>query len=105
MVFELNGTPTKDTWPDVTNLADYNVAFPKFKGKDLTKVLPQLDDVGRDLFKNLICNAPGQRLSAKAAMHHPFFSSVNKQAAPPGEVCDCRRGVFRVVPSVQATKH
>ena len=32
-VFELNGAPTKETWPDVTNLADYNVAFPKFKGK------------------------------------------------------------------------
>ena len=56
------------------------------QGKDLTKVLPQLDDVGRDLFKNLICNAPGQRLSAKAAMRHPFFSSLDNQVPSPGEV-------------------
>ena len=53
--------------------------------QDLTTVLPQLDDAGRDLFKNLICNAPGQRLSAKKAMRHPFLGSIDTQSPPSGE--------------------
>ncbi|XP_003737255.1 cyclin-dependent-like kinase 5 [Galendromus occidentalis] len=75
-IFKLLGTPTEDTWPNMSKLPEYK-AFPIYHpATSFSQVVPKLNPKGRDLLqKLLVCNPQG-RLSADEAMLHSYFQDL-----------------------------
>lgn len=48
----------------------------QFKPMKLSKLLPQMDKAGIDLLSRLLQYDPAKRLSARAAMRHPYFNEL-----------------------------
>lgn len=74
------GTPTEETWPGVTELPDFMDRFPSWQAKDLTTAVPGLENLeplGLDLLKKMLVYEPSARISAKEALEHPYFESIN----------------------------
>eukprot|EP01003_Olkasia_polycarbonata_P002262 NODE_148_length_1374_cov_324.889811_g118_i0.p1 GENE.NODE_148_length_1374_cov_324.889811_g118_i0~~NODE_148_length_1374_cov_324.889811_g118_i0.p1 ORF type:complete len:323 (-),score=59.21 NODE_148_length_1374_cov_324.889811_g118_i0:373-1341(-) len=72
-IFRLLGTPNETSWPGVTTLKDYNSAFPVWPAQPLTTVAQALDKEGLDLLTKMLVYNPSKRITAKAALHHPYF--------------------------------
>ncbi|XP_049624509.1 cyclin-dependent kinase 3 [Suncus etruscus] len=83
-IFQILGTPNEAMWPGVTQLPDYKGSFPKWAWKGLDKVIPSLEPEGKDLLMQLLCYDPRQRLSAKAALMHPYFWTETSPETSPG---------------------
>ncbi|XP_014387231.1 PREDICTED: cyclin-dependent kinase 3, partial [Myotis brandtii] len=81
-IFRTLGTPSEATWPGVTQLPDYKGSFPKWTRKGLEDVVPNLEPEGKDLLQQLLQYDPSQRISAKGALAHPYFSSTETALAP-----------------------
>lgn len=61
------------TWPGVTSFPDYKSSFPRWK-RTSGPLVPGLESAGCDLLEALLEYDPAQRLSAKQACMHPYFS-------------------------------
>ncbi|XP_069761673.1 cyclin-dependent kinase 2 isoform X2 [Narcine bancroftii] len=77
-IFRTLGTPDDSIWPGVTTMPDYKPTFPRWIQQDLSKVVPPLDEVGRDLLAQMLQYDPNKRISAKSTLSHPFFQDVTK---------------------------
>lgn len=102
------GTPDEGSWPGVSSLPDYKTSFPKWRPQPLSKIVPQLDHVGLDLLsvrllsiayvaldcrrrvadrvylsvrQRMLVYEPSRRISARAAMSHPWFDDLHQQYA------------------------
>lgn len=75
-IFRILGTPDEESWPGVCSLPDYKSTFPKWKIQKLSTHTPQLTDDGIDLLAKMLIYKPENRLTAKAALTHPFFLDV-----------------------------
>ncbi|XP_071399397.1 cyclin-dependent kinase 2 isoform X4 [Centroberyx affinis] len=75
-IFRTLGTPDEAAWPGVTSMPDYKPSFPKWARQDLSKVVPLLDEDGRELLGQMLNYDPNKRLSAKNALVHRFFRDV-----------------------------
>ncbi|KAI6698750.1 hypothetical protein NL676_018869 [Syzygium grande] len=76
-IFRLLGTPTEKQWPGVTALRDWHV-FPQWEPQNLARAVPSLGPDGVDLLSKMLIYDPAERISAKAALDHPFFDSLDK---------------------------
>jgi cyclin-dependent kinase len=76
-IFKLLGTPVIDQWPEMAELPEYKPDFPVYPRKDLKSVIQNLDDAGLDLLSKMIQYNPNDRISAAAAMSHPFFNDLS----------------------------
>lgn len=81
-IFRILGTPTDCEWPGVESLKDYKRTFPKWKKGKLTDSVKNLSDDGIDLLHKCLIYDPAKRISAKAALLHPYFNSLDKKALP-----------------------
>ena len=79
-IFRTLGTPTEAEWPGVSSLPDYKKEFPKWPRRSLRHVVPELDEIGIDLLSKMLAYDPARRISARAAMDHPFFDDLDKSA-------------------------
>ncbi|XP_035427527.1 cyclin-dependent kinase 2 isoform X2 [Cygnus atratus] len=77
-IFRTLGTPDEAAWPGVTALPDYKPTFPRWARQDLGKLVPPLDEDGHKLLAQMLHYDPNKRISAKAALRHPFFHDVTK---------------------------
>ena len=77
-MFQALGTPTETEWPGVSALPYYKPTFPKWKGNHLHTLVPTLDPLGLDLLAKMLTYNPAERISAKAALDHPFFNDMDK---------------------------
>ncbi|RRT36245.1 hypothetical protein B296_00024785, partial [Ensete ventricosum] len=72
----LLGTPTEEQWPGLGLLRGWH-EYPQWKPQNLSAV-PALEPEGVDLLSKMLQYDPAKRISAKAAMEHPYFDSLDK---------------------------
>jgi serine/threonine protein kinase len=79
-IFQNLGTPDEDSWPGVSSLPDYKITFPQWRAKQVSSYCPGLHDpLGRDLLSRMLSYDTSKRITAKAALEHPYFASVKTQ--------------------------
>lgn len=71
--FRLLGTPTRQTWPTVNRLPEWNSVFPLWRKRPYNL---DLDDWGKDLLDGFLEMNPQHRITAKEALKHPFLYDV-----------------------------
>ncbi|KAK1349172.1 cell division control protein 2-like [Heracleum sosnowskyi] len=76
-IFRLLGTPSEKQWPGVSSLRDWHV-YPRWEPQNLARAVPSLDADGVDLLSRMLKYDPADRISAKAAMDHAYFDSLDK---------------------------
>ncbi|KAF8066222.1 cdk10 [Scenedesmus sp. PABB004] len=71
----LLGTPTPRIWPGMRSLPHAgNVRWPEQPFNFLRRSFPELSDAGLSLLNGLLTYDAGQRLTAAAALRHPYLS-------------------------------
>jgi serine/threonine protein kinase len=76
-IFQKLGTPTEAMWPGLSELPDFKPSFPKWQPKEWSKIRnthAQVGAVGIRLLEKLMCYNPSARISARAALQHPYFA-------------------------------
>ncbi|KAK4506328.1 hypothetical protein PRZ48_000058 [Zasmidium cellare] len=78
-IFRVLGTPSEADWPGVTSFPDFKSSFPKWERKADDELVNAdgvrvLGDEGLNLLDALLVYDPAGRMSAKQAVHHPYFS-------------------------------
>ncbi|GLJ37019.1 hypothetical protein SUGI_0750140 [Cryptomeria japonica] len=76
-IFRLLGTPNEDIWPGVNVLRDWH-EYPQWKPQNVARAVPTLSPSGIDLLTKMLHYDPARRISAKAAMNHPYFDDLDK---------------------------
>ena len=75
-IFQVVGTPTTDTWPGVSEFEHFGRAkFPVWQPIAMRVVAPCLNESGLDLLGKMLACVPSQRITARQALKHAFFSS------------------------------
>ncbi|CAO3570235.1 unnamed protein product [Mortierella alpina] len=80
-IFKILGTPTEETWPGVSRLPEYRPDFPLYSPIPLENLVPKLDPLGIDLLSRLVSYNPDKRISAEAALTHPYFDEIRRREA------------------------
>ncbi|KAF1959018.1 Pkinase-domain-containing protein [Byssothecium circinans] len=75
-IFRLMGTPSERSWPGISQLPEYKANFPVFATQDLRLILPQVDQVGLNLLNSMLQLRPEMRITASAALMHPWFNDL-----------------------------
>jgi len=76
-IFQKLGTPTEAEWPGLSALPDFKPSFPKWRPKgwaNIRNTSAQLGATGIDLLDQLMLYNPSARISARAALQHPYFA-------------------------------
>ncbi|KAI0343218.1 Pkinase-domain-containing protein [Trametopsis cervina] len=73
--FRALGTPTEDDWPGHTKLPDY-VAVGQFQKTPLRDLFTAATPECLNLLGSCLVYDPRKRISAKDALHHPYFSAL-----------------------------
>ena len=81
-IFKVLGTPNEHNWADALKLPDFKSTFPRFKGIPMHTHTPSLNELEVDLLKNLTALDPNKRISAKMALLHPYFDTLDKSSLP-----------------------
>ncbi|NXB31608.1 CDK18 kinase, partial [Eulacestoma nigropectus] len=80
LIFRLLGTPTEDTWPGITSNEEFKAYnFSQYRAQPLINHAPRLDSEGIDLLANLLLYRAKGRISAEAALQHPYFRSLGER--------------------------
>lgn len=69
-IFKALGTPTEETWPGITELI--SIVMPNYPSKQIR--LDEMDDLAVDLLNKMLLLNPLERISAKEALQHAYFS-------------------------------
>ena len=77
-IFKSLGTPDEEAWQGVTGLPDFKPSFPKWPRRSIGAATPKLDAQGVDLLSRMLVYQPSKRISAKAALQHPWFDDLDK---------------------------
>ncbi|KAJ3295144.1 negative regulator of the PHO system [Borealophlyctis nickersoniae] len=75
-IFKLLGTPSEATWPRVSELPEFKKNFPYYPPQDLRIRLPMMDPWAMDLLSRMLQYQPNNRISAKDALNHMYFSDI-----------------------------
>jgi len=76
-IFKIMGTPNEETWPGVSELADYKADFPVYPTQPLASIVHGLDEKGLNLISRMLQYDPNQRITAAAALKHPYFDGLH----------------------------
>jgi len=75
-IFKALGTPTESNWSSVSeDCKDFCHNYPKWHRKEMKDIVPRadFDERGQDLLNSMFHLDPIKRISATAALEHPWF--------------------------------
>lgn len=74
-IFRLLGTPTLQDYPGIVQLPDYSPDLPPYPPPrgGLASLVPTLPPEGVELLSAMLQYDPARRITAQAALEHPFF--------------------------------
>eukprot|EP01088_Endostelium_zonatum_P015848 TRINITY_DN4052_c0_g1_i1.p1 TRINITY_DN4052_c0_g1~~TRINITY_DN4052_c0_g1_i1.p1 ORF type:complete len:352 (+),score=71.40 TRINITY_DN4052_c0_g1_i1:217-1272(+) len=77
-IFKKMGTPSEKTWPGLKELSGAkNANWKVYESIPLRDLVPGLtEDSGYDLLDKMLRYEPSERISAEAALSHPYFNEV-----------------------------
>lgn len=75
-IFRLMGTPSERSWPGISQFPEYKPNFQNYATQDLRMILPQIDQLGINLLSSMLQLRPEMRISAAAALQHPWFNDL-----------------------------
>lgn len=78
-IFRLMGTPTEETWPDVSRFSEWKPDFPIYAPMNLSAVLPPVDPLGMDLLNKMLRLRPQDRAAARDLLIHPWFQDQMRE--------------------------
>nr|CAD7401729.1 unnamed protein product [Timema cristinae] len=81
-IFRVLRTPTEKIWPGVSHLPDYKATFPNWTQNNLCSHIKNIDKDGIDLLQKMLIYDPVKRISAKAALIHPYFEDLDLESLP-----------------------
>lgn len=67
------GKPTRKTYSGFFSLPGFIEGLPNFKGESVRKVFPYVSEPSRSLLSSFLQINPLKRITAKAALAHPYF--------------------------------
>ncbi|XP_018310096.1 cyclin-dependent kinase 4 [Mycetomoellerius zeteki] len=76
-IFQVLGTPSQEEWPENVSL-NWN-AFPYRHPRPLSLIIPDLNEDGLDLIKNMLMFNPHSRITAAQAVRHRYFFEEDEQ--------------------------
>lgn len=81
-IFRLLGTPQLADYPGIVELPDYSPDMPPYPPprNGLATLVPTLDADGIDLLQHMLQYDPARRITAQAALEHPFFYEMTGRA-------------------------
>lgn len=82
-IFQALGTPTEEMWEGVSGLPDYSDRFPNWRSRHIAETVRNLDVHGLDLLAQMLIYDPVKRISAVAALSHPYFHDIDRETFKP----------------------
>ena len=70
-IFRRCGTPTDETWPGISKRL--SIVMPNYPQRDVK--IEGMDDIATDLLNQMLKLNPDERISAKEALQHTFFTT------------------------------
>ncbi|GFY74232.1 cyclin-dependent kinase 20 [Trichonephila inaurata madagascariensis] len=84
LVLQTLGTPSEETWPEMTELPDYNkISFPEYKAVPWEKLFPDSTNAARMLLKEFLVYPSNKRIKAEQALLHDYIFEY------PTPCCEC----------------
>ena len=78
-IFEILGTPSPDNWQGLSNFPYWRNSFPEWQPRSLECEVPSVGPAGASLLEQLFVFDPMRRITASAALHHPFVKNQAPQ--------------------------
>lgn len=78
-IFQIRGTPSVEEWPGLTELPLYEQHMQQMGNhqiRPLNTLVPTLCEQGLDLLDQMLRCNPAERITARAAMAHPYLADV-----------------------------
>jgi serine/threonine protein kinase len=75
-IFKVFGTPTPAQWPAMATYPEYKSYFSHWKAHGLPVGVNRIGKAGVDLLQKMLQMDPSKRISAEAAMQHPYFADL-----------------------------
>ena len=75
-IFNVFGTPTQEITDYFHDLKNGKFSNLKYSAKKIKDVVPSDDPELLDLVERMVCLDPNKRMTAKEALHHPFFDEI-----------------------------
>ena len=75
-MFRILGTPTEEIWPGVESFRNFeSLLVPIHERRSLKEQFDNfyIDEIGLDLIERMLVYDPSKRITAKAALDHPWF--------------------------------
>jgi len=83
-IFRKLGTPKEADWPGLSDLPDFKPTFPQWRRRpwaEIRNTAAQLGQAGMQLLDEMLCYDPVNRISAKKALRHEYFTG--RPLSPP----------------------
>ncbi|KAK3927301.1 Cyclin-dependent kinase 1 [Frankliniella fusca] len=81
-IFRVLTTPNETNWPGVSSLREYKATFPSWSTNNLASHAKNINKAGLDLLQEMLTYNPEKRISARNALKHPFFDTLDKSKLP-----------------------